>query len=149
MSPVQDPHAAQDTLLVHATTIALAGRAALFRGPSGSGKSGLALQLIALGAVLVADDRTHLSRAGESLLATAPAALANKIEARYVGILKAPSTTSAPLALIVDMAQEEEARLPDPRQETLLGVSLPVIRKSSAPHFPASIALYLRGGRLD
>ncbi|MEM6577620.1 MAG: HPr kinase/phosphatase C-terminal domain-containing protein [Pseudomonadota bacterium] len=136
-------------LVLHATTIVLAGQAALLRGPSGSGKSSLALQLIALGALLVADDRTCLSRRGEGIVATAPETANNRIEARYVGILKAPSTPSAPLALIVDMAQEEKERLPSLQHETLLGLSIPVIRKTNAPHFPASVALYLQGERTD
>lgn len=149
MGPDPTPQAPQTTLLLHATTVALTGKAVLFRGPAGSGKSGLALQMIGLGALLVADDRTHLSRQGENLVARAHAALNGMIEARYVGILNAPVTASAPLALIIDMSEEETDRLPAPRHETLLGLSVPVIRKSSAPHFPVSIALYLQGGRLD
>lgn len=149
MSPSRNPYSSQDTLILHATTVAMAGQAALFKGPSGSGKSGLALQLLALGAVLVADDRTCLCRREGSLVAMAPKALKNKIEARYVGLLNVPSTVSAPLALVVDLAKEEKERLPVPRCETLLGLSVPVIRKSNTPHFPAAVALYLQGGRFD
>jgi len=53
--PRSDP--TQENVL-HASCVCLEGRAVLIRGASGSGKSGLALQLIALGAALVADDRT-------------------------------------------------------------------------------------------
>jgi len=44
-------------ILVHATAIAIDGRAVLLRGPSGAGKSDLALRLIDAGARLVADDQ--------------------------------------------------------------------------------------------
>ena len=51
-------------MILHATCVAVDGRGLLILGPSGSGKSALALQLIALGAQLVADDRTRVSRRG-------------------------------------------------------------------------------------
>ena len=44
-------------LLVHGTCVDLDGRGILLRGPSGSGKSDLALRLIDSGARLVADDQ--------------------------------------------------------------------------------------------
>lgn len=121
----------------------------MLRGPSGSGKSSLALQLIALGALLVADDRTRLTRQGGQVLAHAPLTHANRIEARQVGILNVPGSPSAKLELIVDMAEEETERLPLPRFDSLLGLPFPIIRKSNAPHFPASVALYLQHGRFD
>ena len=150
MSPQSESDTvSQDPKTVHATTVVLAGRGALLKGPSGSGKSGLALQLMAIGAQLVADDRTILSRRANQVIASAPVALANRIEARFVGILRVPSAASAPLRIVVDMASEETDRLPQPRCETLLGVALPMIRKSSAAHFPATLALYLQSGQLE
>ncbi|MEM7075662.1 MAG: HPr kinase/phosphatase C-terminal domain-containing protein [Pseudomonadota bacterium] len=133
----------------HATCVAIAGRGALITGPSGYGKSGLALQLIGLGATLVSDDRTHLRRDGSALIATAPATLSGRIEARFVGILSSPAVPQAQVVLIVDLSTEENQRLPAMHRDTLLGVELPVIRKSTAAHFPSAVALYLRGGRLD
>ena len=53
--------------MLHATTVALAGQGVLILGPSGSGKSGLALQLMAMGAELVADDRTIVTARGSTL----------------------------------------------------------------------------------
>ncbi|TMJ62451.1 MAG: serine/threonine protein kinase [Alphaproteobacteria bacterium] len=67
-------------VLVHASAIAIDGRAVLLRGPSGAGKSDLALRLIDGGARLVADDQVELRRAGERVLVTAPAAIAGLIE---------------------------------------------------------------------
>ena len=59
---------------IHATCIAVGGRAVLLRGPSGSGKSDLALRcltlaptpLTPLAAQLVADDRVVLRREGQA-----------------------------------------------------------------------------------
>ena len=53
---------------LHASAVAIEGRAVLITGPSGSGKSGLALDIIALGARLVADDGVILRREGERLI---------------------------------------------------------------------------------
>ncbi|MEC9182929.1 MAG: aldolase, partial [Pseudomonadota bacterium] len=42
--------------IVHATAIAIDGKGVLLRGPSGSGKSDLALRLLEAGGVLIGDD---------------------------------------------------------------------------------------------
>lgn len=133
---------------LHATTVAHAGRAALIRGASGSGKSGLALQLLALGARLVADDRTLLHRAGDQVIADTPTPLLGRIEARGVGILATPPAGPTPVAVIIDMDVPETDRLPPPREAELRGVILPLLRKVDMPHFPAAIMAYLEHGRL-
>ncbi len=135
--------------ILHATTVAVAGRAALIRGAAGRGKSGLALQLIALGAELVADDRTRLWRRGEEVMTDAPPAIRGRIEARGVGLMRCPASGPVPLRLIVDMDHDEPERLPPMREEALLGVTFPVTRKAAQAHFPAAILLYLRYGRSD
>ena len=61
---------------VHASTVAIDGRAVLITGRSGSGKSDLALRLIDRGFALVSDDQTIVSRDGYQLVATAPATIA-------------------------------------------------------------------------
>lgn len=134
---------------LHASTVAVEGRAAMIRGASGSGKSGLALQLIALGAELVADDCTCLRYEAEGLIARAPEAIRGRIEARGVGVLRCPVTPRAMVVLIVDMDHEEEDRLPPMRYEDVMGARLPVIRKNTAAHFPAAVMTYLRHGRSD
>jgi HPr kinase/phosphorylase len=131
-----------ETLLVHATSVAVDGRAVLLRGPSGSGKSDLALRLIDAGARLVADDRSQLHRDGDAVLVRAPATIAGLIEARGIGILRLDSLAEARLSLIADLvAPETVERLPEPRSETILGVSVPLI--ALAP-FEASAPAKLR-----
>jgi HPr kinase/phosphorylase len=129
-------------LLVHATTVAIDGRAVLLRGPSGAGKSDLALRLIAAGGCLVADDQSELRRDGEHVLVRAPAAIAGLIEARGIGILRLDPAVDAPLALIVDLVPPERLeRLPEQRREEVLGCSFPAV--AVAP-FEASAAAKLR-----
>ena len=82
---------------VHATSVAMrqgrSWRAVLLRGPSGSGKSDLALRLIDAGARLIADDQTELVRAGKAVIASAPARIAGLIEAR--GMCRQPRLEGA------------------------------------------------------
>ena len=113
---------------VHASCVSLAGRGVLLQGPSGAGKSDLALRLIDGGAVLVADDRVALRRAGDRVFAAAPPVLAGLLEARGLGILRLPHAGPTPLALIVDLdpARESE-RLPGARTRTLCGLALPFL----------------------
>ncbi len=133
--------------VLHATTVAVGGRAALIRGASGAGKSALALQLLALGGVLVADDRTLVWQEGTHLLTDAPDGIRGRIEARGVGILNAPHAGPQRAAMVIDMDEGPAPRLPDTPCETILGVSLPLVRGCDAPHFPAAIYLYLLHGR--
>jgi HPr kinase/phosphorylase len=107
------------------------------------------LQLIAYGASLVSDDRTCITRQNTQIILSAPPALRGLIEARGVGILSSPTVPSAQLAFIVDMTQAEEDRLPPFHEDRLLGMSVPVIRKTDADHFPAAIMLYLTHGRVN
>src|SRR6185312_10220968 len=78
----ETPAVLNRALLLHATTVAIDGAAVLLRGPSGSGKSDLALRLIDAGARLVADDQSELRRVGEVVVVRAPDALRGLIEVR-------------------------------------------------------------------
>jgi HPr kinase/phosphorylase len=137
------------TTYVHATCVALrTGRnwqGVLLRGPSGAGKSDLALRLVEGGGRLVADDQTALVRQGRVLVAMPPATLAGLLEVRGIGIVKVGRPrllARATLALLVDLVPPDRIeRLPDPAQETLLGVDLPVV--ALAP-FEASAPAKLR-----
>ncbi len=136
-----------DGLILHATTVAVAGRAVLITGRSGAGKSALGLELLARGARLVADDRTILRIAGGGLLASAPPNLGGLIEARFVGLLRAEPLSEAPVALAIDLDRTETERLPPRRRVAYLGQDVALLHKSEADHFPAAILQYLSGGR--
>ena len=133
-----------DTVRVHGTTVSFDGRGVLIRGASGAGKSALALQLLAYGAQLVSDDQTALTRTGTTLRATAPQTTKGLIEARGIGLMRCDTVESVDLALVIDMDVEETARLPEPKRTDYLGVSLPLVHKTSTPAFPAAILQYLK-----
>lgn len=130
---------------LHASCVAIDGRGVLILGPSGAGKSALALHLIALGAKLVADDRTDVMRSGDEVIASVPENIRGLIEARYVGILRLEDHGPVPLALVVDLAHTEIQRLPERHSHQVQGVTLPCFHKCDSPHFPAAIHLYISG----
>ena len=104
----------------------------LLRGPSGSGKSLLALSLLdrwaarGLDAALVSDDRVELSVGPEGLTMAAPATIAGLIELRGRGILSRPHRSPVPLHLLIDLVPEL-VRMPESDAFTaeLLGLSVP------------------------
>ena len=132
---------------MHASCVAVKGRGFLIMGPSGSGKSALALQLIALGADLLADDQTEISRSGDTIVARCPPTLKGLIEARGVGILNVKSTAEAQVVLVADLSQPETERLPPRRRVMLLGIEVDLVLGQGNPHFPASVLCYLTGSR--
>ncbi len=132
---------------LHASCVAVDGRGVLIIGPSGAGKSALALRLISLGAMLVADDQTAITAENGALIARCPAALAGLIEARGVGILRAPSLPETPVVLVVDLGTPEPDRLPPQRSVTILGLARDLVLGSPSDHFPAAVLCYLRHGR--
>ena len=139
--------------LVHATGLALAGRAALIRGPSGAGKSDLALRCLALAptpllpdqAELISDDQVQLERRGGDLYASAPETITGLLEIRGVGVQRIPAARAhTRVTLAVDLVGEHEPapeRYPDPWPHTAcLGISLPLLRLRP---FEASAAIKL------
>ena len=99
---------------IHGSCVDLSGTGVLLRGPSGSGKSDLALRLIDGGAVLVADDRVDLAARDGSLTASAPANLAGSIEVRGMGIMAVPSIPRSAIGLVIDLVHEDALeRMPE------------------------------------
>jgi serine kinase of HPr protein (carbohydrate metabolism regulator) len=112
---------------VHASTVALEGRAVLISGPSGSGKSDLALRLLERGFTLVSDDQTIVRRDGDRLIASCPPTIKGKLEIRGIGIVDMESVNDVPIGLYVELTSEI-TRLPDDRRERpVLGVQLPLV----------------------
>ena len=142
MPPTVVPHD-----IVHATCVAIAKRGLLIVGPSGSGKSTLGLALMALGAKLVADDRTELFNKTGKLIAKCPVAICGLIEARGLGLIRTPTLASAEIALVVDLGQTETHRLPPHRYTTLCDVTCDLVLGQQTPHFPSFLLAYMMGGR--
>ena len=94
---MSSPSLSSETL--HASAVAIEGRAVLIGGRSGTGKSDLALRLIDRGAGLISDDYTYVRRVNGQALASAPANIAGKIEVRGVGIVELDTAADVPVAL--------------------------------------------------
>ncbi|HEY4408172.1 MAG TPA: HPr kinase/phosphatase C-terminal domain-containing protein [Xanthobacteraceae bacterium] len=125
---------AAPTATVHASAVLAGPRAALIRGPAGSGKSRLALGLIQAAqcglipfARLVGDDRIELAVAHGRLLARPSPALAGLIEVRGLGIRRLAHEPVAVVGLVVDLAIPQAERLPEiaERQVAVDGIILP------------------------
>ncbi len=139
---------------IHATAVALDGRAALLLGPSGAGKSDLALRCITQGAwidgrhraaTLVADDQVIVEESVRGLLARPPEAIAGQLEVRGLGILAMP-WEEARLVLAVELVTADAVeRLPDPLPtRTILGAEIPLIRVApfdASAHLKVMLAL--------
>ena len=112
---------------VHASTVAIGGRAVLITGSSGAGKSDLALRLIDRGGALVSDDYTIVRRIGERLVASPPQTIAGRIEVRGVGLIEMEHVADVPVALAIDLGRTP-ARLPAGEDATVIaGVRVPTL----------------------
>lgn len=129
---------------VHASCVAIGGRAVLIAGRSGSGKSDLALRLIDRGARLVSDDYTLIVRSGEFLLARAPASIAGRIEVRGIGVVPLEPVADAPLCLVADLDAAPE-RLPEAAERRVFaGIALPVVAIAALePSAPVKLEMAL------
>jgi HPr kinase/phosphorylase len=135
---------------LHASAVLVGARAVLIRGPSGSGKSKLARELIesARGngsgfARLVGDDRVHLETASGRLLVRPAQALAGLLEVRGVGVLRVDHEPVAVVGLVVDLNAADAERLPEPERQRIEieGVVLPRLAVAAgAPALPTVLA---------
>lgn len=118
-----------DAPTIHASAVLAGATALLIRGPSGSGKSKLALDLIeALPfARLVGDDRVHVEAREGRLLVRPARALEGLIEIRGLGIRRMPFEPVAAVGLVADLGAADGARHPEPAagRAEIAGVPLP------------------------
>lgn len=149
MSEQPDNPAETPQTIIHATLVQINNRGVLLMGPSGTGKSDLALRLIGTAfspefcpspPILVADDQVILSVENDRLCGQPPATLQGLIEARSVGIKKVPFCAFSPINLIVTLTPgQEPERMPPPNEvkELLPGRPLPCLSldpwQASAP----------------
>lgn len=136
-------------MILHASCVALRGRGLLILGGSGAGKSTLALEMMAFGAGLVADDRTGVRAGAEGVMAYCPAPIRGRIEARGIGLLKADPVGPVPLVLAVDLDRPEPERLPPERRYEVLGRHLPLVLGQGRGQLAPALLQYLVAGRCD
>ncbi len=137
----------ENSAFFHASAVAMQGRAALILGRSGSGKSSLALALMAHGAALIADDLALVTATDGQLMVAAGPDPILAIEARGIGLISAGTAAGpTPLVLVVDMDRTEPQRLPPRRQVAMAGQTAPLIYGGNHPTLAPAVALLLKTG---
>lgn len=117
---------------IHASAVVIGERAAIIRGPSGSGKSRLVLALLQAAqtgllpyAKLIADDRVKIAAAHGRLVVSPPDTIRGVIEVRGLGIRASAYEPLAVAGLVIDLAANDAARMPENMTTKLLDISLP------------------------
>ena len=130
----------------HASSVEIEGRGVLLRGPSGSGKSDLALRLVDGGGTLISDDYTEIHFRDGGAYLNAPVEIAGKIEVRGLGLISLPRAEDIPLALVFDlMPYDQIERAPAADVAVFNGLEVP--RRALDPFMasaPAIVRLALR-----
>ncbi len=153
--PLEDRASAREgaRAFFHGSAVELDGKGVLVLGPSGSGKSSLALALLGFGATLICDDGVWVDPPGAPdgpAMLRRPDGAPELIEARGIGLLKAgPVRAEAPLSLVVDLSRREPHRLPPSRLVTFGTARIVVILAMSNPMLTSGLVQLLRHGRAD
>jgi len=131
--------------MIRATCIAINGHGILIRGPSGSGKSDLALRLIDTGAELVADDYVNVSTHDNGLIARTPENISGKIEVRELGIVSLNYRKEVTVTLVVNLTTRTDLpRLKGMRAFEIEGTHIPAIELNAfRPSAPAKVRVGL------
>jgi len=137
---------------IHASAVLIGARAVLIRGPSGSGKSRLALALLQAAergalrfARLVADDRAHIEPAHGRLLIRPAPALAGMLEVRGLGIRHVAHEPLAVVGLVVELGQPDVERMPQPAmaQVQIEAITLPRLAVAGSTDPLTTVLAYL------
>jgi len=112
---------------MHATCVDVNGSGVLIVGHSGSGKSSLAINLLALGSKLVADDQCALVKKNKKFRVFKPASLPKSVEIRGIGLVHVPMVVETSLDWVVNMDEAEKERMPDLRFTEIDGYKIPTI----------------------
>ena len=138
---------------VRGTAVRVNGRGVLLRGPSGSGKSDLALRLIDRGGLLISDDYVATQGGAEQVFLKPPEAIAGLIELRGAGLAKIDYVSEVPLVLVVELVPDGQVeRLPEPDEAVILGHKLPLLRlEGLTPSAPVKLemAVAVASGELE
>lgn len=111
-----------------ATCVAIGDRGILIEGPTGSGKSSLALALIDRGAQLVGDDGVELALLNGRLQAGPHPRTRGLIEVRNLGLLSMPVCESITLALVIALDREAPRFIEQAETCQRGGIVLPLVR---------------------
>ncbi len=120
-----------ETRNIHATCINYRDCGILITGPSGSGKSDLALRMIMdKGASLVADDRTDLTPVKKRLRASCPENISGLLEVRGLGVCRFKPSEPVDVDLVVELvpADQKIERMPQVETAEFEGITIPKIR---------------------
>ena len=115
------------SLIMHATCVDINGSGVLIIGRSGAGKSSLAINLLALGSNLVADDQCELVKKNNRFRISKPASLPNSIEIRGIGLVSVPMVVETSLDWVVNMDEAETERMPNLRFTEIGGYRVPTV----------------------
>jgi len=131
-------------MLIHATVVDVSGAGVLILGGSAAGKSDLALRLIQDGALLVCDDQVDVTAMSGGLRAAPAPNISGLVEARGIGILRAPTKASTWLRLAVELVTADLERMPPASFWGLPGDARPEIALVRLRAFEASAPVKLR-----
>ncbi|NNK79608.1 MAG: serine kinase [Litoreibacter sp.] len=138
--------AGEHLLTLHASAVRFANHGVLIAGSSGDGKSTLALNLMGLGAELIADDYCILSRVEDEVWIQKPDTLPSAIEVRGIGLLHTAMAPKTILSLVVDLTEPETGRIPPPHHCDFFDLRFRKFKRIDGPHFPYAILHYLKHG---